>query len=146
MTEEEIMRQRSILAACSVLALASGLLLPTAALAQQPEQDTESSRLEDVTLRVNNQNWLDMHVYVVSSGAPARSLGMVTAHTTREFKLPSAVTQAGTDLRVVADPIGSNELYVSDPVLADPESEVVVTLQGALALSSTSVGPRNAGG
>ena len=49
------------------------------------------------------------------------------------------------DLRIVADPVGGNDLYVSNPVMADPESEVVVALQEELGLSNTRVEERRAG-
>jgi hypothetical protein len=127
------------------MAAAVALLSPMATAAQQVKDATESSLPQDVSVRVENHNWLDMHVYALREGAPARSLGFVTAHSSQVFNLPASVTQAGTDLRVVAEPIGSRDLYVSDPVLADPQSEVVVTLENALDLSNTKVIPQRAG-
>jgi len=133
-----------LLAAITILATATALS-PTAGAAQQSGKETESSRAEQVSVRVDNNNWLDVHVYAVASGAPMRSLGLVTSNTSVVFHLPATVTLAGTDLRIVADPVGGNELYVSNPVMADPESEVVVTLQQELGLSNTRVEERRVG-
>lgn len=133
------MRHLSKLGTCAALAAAVGLLSPAMGVAQEMTQDTESSLPEDVPVRVENHNWLDMHVYAIQTGAPARSLGWVTAHSSKVFNLPGSVTQAGTDLRLLADPIGSRDVYVSDPVFADPQSEIVVTLEDALDLSNTKV-------
>ncbi|MGD8730198.1 MAG: hypothetical protein PVF90_10865, partial [Gemmatimonadota bacterium] len=134
-----------ILGACVTLAAATALLSPAATTAQQVKDQTESSPRRDVPVRVENHNWLDMHVYALRAGAPARTLGWVTAHSSKVFNLPASVTEAGTDLRVLADPIGSRDLYVSDPVLADPESEIVVTLENELDISNTRVVPHRAG-
>lgn len=141
------MKRLSTLGTWTVLALTAGsLLMPAAAAAQESAQASESSAPEQVAVRVENHNWLDMHVYLLEYGRAPRSLGMVMAQGSAVFEVPAAVTVAGTDLRVLADPVGSNDLYVSDPVLADPTSEVVVTLENSLALSNTTVQPhRNAG-
>lgn len=138
------MRRQSMLGTWTAMALVAGsMLLPRVAAAQEAAQADESSRPETVAVRVENHNWLDMHVYVLEYGKAPRSLGMVNAQGSQVFELPAAVTVAGTDLRVLADPVGSTDLYVSDPVLADPASEVVVTLENSLALSKTTVRERN---
>lgn len=140
------MRHRWIPRGRTVAAVATALVLPSAAAAQQSPKETESSKPESVDVRVENNNWLDMHLYALTSGASARSLGVVSAHTSQVFHLPAAVTVAGTDLRVVADPIGTADIYVSDEVLADPESEIVVTLRASLPLSTTILTPRRHAG
>jgi hypothetical protein len=136
------MRIRSIPQGWTVVAVITALALPAAAAAQETPTETESSKPETVDVRVENNNWLDMHVYALTAHVPSRSLGVVSAHSTQVFHLPAAVTVAGTELRVVADPIGSTDIYVSDEVLANPASDIVVTLQASLPLSTTVLAPR----
>lgn len=136
------MRSRSIFGWGAAVVAAGMLVLPATVAAQQTEQDTEADRPQEVAVRVDNHSWLDMHVYALRSDAPLRSLGIVAAQASRVFHLPADVALAGADLRVVADPVGSTGVYVSDAVLADPESEVFVTLENSLGLSHMTVGRR----
>lgn len=132
------MRHRTILGLIAVMAAAT--MAPTAVMAQQ-SRDSEggASQPEAVRVRVSNHNWLDMHVYASVNGQPLRSLGMVTAMGSAELRLPADLTVVGSDLRMVADPIGGNGIYVSRELLVNPGSEVVMVIQNPLALSYTTV-------
>jgi len=135
------MRQ-STFAVLAVIAVTGTVSLPAAA--QGTPQTRQSAT--DVVLRVENHNWLDMHIYVVASGSPLRSLGTVTALSTEELKLPPDVVHAGSDLRLVADPIGMTGVYVSPTLIPNPRSVVVLSIENNLDLTSTSLRPRtNAG-
>lgn len=95
--------------------------------------------LPDPTVIVANHNWLDVHVYASRRAGGRVSLGVVTSNTTREFELPSRFLAAGGDVHVIADPIGSVGRYVTPSIVADPGTNVIVTIENALNLSSASL-------
>lgn len=75
------------------------------------------------TLRVDNQAFQDVNVYVLRSGQRTR-LGTVTGLTTRTFALPRMVVGAGVTVRFLADFIGSSRAPVSEEVLVWEGDEV----------------------
>lgn len=85
-------------------------------------------------LEVTNHNWQDMHIYVQASGQ-RWSLGLVTTNSARSFELPRGVFASGRDVVLVADPIGSNVPYHSDPVLLEPGDRVEWRLENRLSQS-----------
>lgn len=93
-------------------------------------------------LQVANHNWLDVHVYVSREGGPLMPLGIVGSNQSVELAFPRGSLDMGGAIRVVADPIGGNGLYVSPEVVANADDAVVVTIENALPLSFTSVRPR----
>lgn len=134
------MRTRSNFGATALL-LAATALLPMAVAAQEGAQNEPAP----LTVHVENHNWLDMHVYASRAGGPLRSLGMVTSMSSGTFRLPEDLAMAGTDLRMVVDPIGGSGIYVSQPLLASPGGEIVITVQNTLALSYTTLADHPAG-
>lgn len=88
-----------------------------------------------VVVEVNNRNWLDMHIYVVASGQ-RWSLGQVTSHSTGIYELPEGVFASGNDVVLMADPIGSNVAYRSDPILLERGDRVQWNLAHRLSHSS----------
>lgn len=135
------MRQKTILGLVAVMAAST--LLPTAGMAQQSASERQATRPETMSVQVTNNNWQDMHIYASVSGSPIRSLGMVTAMGSDEFRLPPDLAAVGNDLRVIADPVGGNGLYESQTLLVNPGSKVVMTLQNPLDLSYTTVAPKS---
>ena len=87
-----------------------------------------------IRIEVVNNNFADMTIYVMDSGTNFR-LGDVTGKTTGRFTLdPNQVSPSG-GLRLLADPIGSRDAFLSDPVSAGPGSFVVFTVGAALSQS-----------
>lgn len=116
-----------------LVALASGCAAVRGGDDEQP-----SPRETDVTVEVVNQNWQDMHVYVLASGQ-RRSLGMVTSQNSEVFELPRSALASDRDIVFIADPIGSVVAFVSDPVLVQPGDQVRWTIQNRLRHSSVFV-------
>lgn len=116
-----------------LVALASGC-----AAVRGGDDEQQASRETDVTVEVVNQNWQDMHVYVLASGQ-RRSLGMVTSQNSELFELPRSALAADRDIVFIADPIGSVVAFVSDPVLVQPGDQVRWTIQNRLRHSSVFV-------
>lgn len=90
------------------------------------------------TVRVSNNNFSDVTVYVVQSGMRSR-LGMVTGLTTRQFRLPRGMTTDAGDIRIYADPVGGSQGYLSPPVRVRPGQALDLTLGAILNLSSLAV-------
>jgi hypothetical protein len=83
---------------------------------------------------VENTNWLDVVVYSLGSGA-RRRLGTVTSFAKETFRIPRHELFSSAGLRLVADPIGSREVFVSERIIAGPGDRVVLTLAPRLAQS-----------
>jgi hypothetical protein len=79
------------------------------------------------TLRVENQAFLDMNIYVWRSGQRIR-LGTVSGNSTGKFKLPNSLLFGTTALRFQADPIGGNRQPISQEISVSPGDEVVLTI------------------
>lgn len=87
-----------------------------------------------ITVDVNNENFYDMDVYVVSYGLATR-LGTVTGNHEESFVLdPSVVSQ---DLRIVAAPIGGNGRATTGPLVVAPGQTVTFKIAPLLRNSST---------
>lgn len=90
---------------------------------------------------VSNHNFLDVNVYVVRSGMRSR-LGRVTGLSTHRFTLPHAVGDNVADLRILADPVGDTQTYLSPIVRLRPGQSLELTLGATLTHSSLAVWDR----
>jgi hypothetical protein len=79
------------------------------------------------TIRVENQGFLDMTVYVMRSAERVR-LGLAPGGVTTSFVIPADLPQSGTPLRFVADPIGSARASVSDQITVQPGDQVTMVI------------------
>lgn len=98
----------------------------------------DEERDEEISVRVRNNAWNAIHVYVVMGGQ-WESLGMVSSQTSSDYTIPRGMMGGRDEIRLVADPIGSNRGYFSDPILVEPGDLVEWTLQNNLNLSSVFV-------
>jgi hypothetical protein len=101
----------------------------------------ESSRplpLGPTSLRVENNNWLDVTIYVVHDGQRSR-LGSATAAKTTDFSIqPTLLGQLGA-IRLIADPVGETKSIASQRVVVKAGTRLVWTLSTDLSRSSLSV-------
>jgi hypothetical protein len=88
-----------------------------------------------VMVRVENNNWSDMNVYVLRSGTRQR-LGSVSSMTTAKFKLPRHVLVSTEPVRLLADPVGSSRGILSPPLLLNAGQVVEWRVENNPALSS----------
>lgn len=93
------------------------------------------------TVRVTNNNWSNMNVYAVRGTSRFR-LGMVTSMATEVFRLPDALADAG-GMRLLADPIGGSEQFITPTVQVRSGEVVRLELQNQLQVSSISVFARH---
>ena len=91
----------------------------------------------DAAIEVTNYNWADMTVYAVRNGTRVR-LGSVMSMSTEQFQLPRGMVGT-TDMRIMADPVGSRHAYHTRPVLVVPGQTLQLRLENNIELSSVSV-------
>jgi len=79
------------------------------------------TRAGERTVRVviENQNWLDMSVYVQSSNGSRFRVGSVVTGRTEVFEIPTSRIGSGP-FRLLGNPVGGNELTVTDPLVVIP--------------------------
>jgi len=123
----------------SFLASAFGALLLALAVSasaqESPRKAADKPDKDAIKLVVENNNFLDMHVYGMRDGY-YRSLGMVTGLSKAEFTIPESLTIPGGDFQILADPIGGTLSYQTDAIVLGTSKRVDLTIQNDLALSS----------
>lgn len=120
-------------------ALATALLLTACApgVAQTGSSGPSTMR-DEATVKVANQNWSDMVIYVVRSGQRIR-LGEVTSMTARTFRMPRTILGSAGSVSLVADPIGSMHEHVTDRIHVAPGQEIEFRIENHLSISSIAV-------
>ncbi len=123
-------------AALVTLAASTLLSACAGAGAQYVAPHGANRKTEKIEVAVTNNNWMDMDVYVLRGSARMR-LGSVTSMTGAVFEVPRGLNVGSEgNLRLLADPVGSSQTYISDPILVQPGSRVVWSLENTLPLSS----------
>jgi hypothetical protein len=116
------------------VALAAMMTLSACASgARYATEDFASDR--GVGVEVSNHNWMDIVIYAVSGGNRVR-LGTVTTGLDGRFSLPKSMNVQTGNLFLEAHPIGSGEVFRSDPIMVNPGSRILWSLENQLSLSS----------
>lgn len=92
---------------------------------------------EETTVLVENHNWLEMVVYALR-GADRIRLGNVSTGGSAEFRLPRGFT-TGSNITLVADPIGSRTLFRSEPLAVAPGRLLRLRIENNIRQSSVSM-------
>jgi len=81
-------------------------------------------------LKVVNQGFLDMNVYVLRAPVGQRiRLGTATGSSTTEMRIPPDVMLgSNTSLRFIANPIGGSRPSVSSSIMVTPGDEVTLQI------------------
>lgn len=82
-----------------------------------------SGQPERVTLVVENQNYLDMTIYVFN-GAQRRRLGDVPGLSTRTLTIPATMVFGVSSLRFQADPVGGDVSPVTQEITVTEGDEL----------------------
>lgn len=98
----------------------------------------ESGEDAPVEVAVTNYNWSTVHVYAYGGGQRA-SLGLLSTNESATWKVPSSLVSSHRDLRLIAEPVGSSERHVSEPIMFEPGDRIEWTLQNSLVQSSIMV-------
>ena len=130
--------KRVTLLAAAFLAAAAQ---PSWAQSKSEDEPVVASRAWEMpaTLKVQNNNWLDVHVYLVRDGGLPRSLGVVSGPGQSEIELPGEATFTGSLIQILVEPIGGGGSYLSQGLVISPGDRVDLTVQNTLGMSSESV-------
>jgi hypothetical protein len=112
------------------------------AQAVEPEPARDKNTFSEPMARaaalvVENNNWLDAHLYVTRGGVRT-SLGLLTALGKRRFELPAWAKRPGEDFRVLVHLIGGRS-YLTPAVTVYDGEVLEVVVQNNLALSTAVV-------
>src|SRR3954468_5949352 len=96
-------------------------LLGALLLAACTPKPSAAPRLQEppTTVLVENRSWSQQTIYVVQGAQRAR-LGQVAGASSRTFVIPRNVIFGATVLRFIADPLGGNQLPVSQEITVAP--------------------------
>lgn len=133
-----IERSRVVITALAMLALPLVAACASSGGAEQTDQAATSPKSPDrgIPVVVENDNFNDVTIYAMTGSATYR-LGTVTGIQTDTLRMRQAYL-AGGPLRLLVDPIGSLDAYLSDPVVVDQRSEVQLDVGQTLALTTIS--------
>jgi hypothetical protein len=91
-----------------------------------------------VTVHVTNRNLLDVMIYVYAEGRQTR-VGLATASTESEFRVPMTTFGAGSDYRLIGDPIGMRINVTTETLHARAGDIVTWSLEDSFARSTVVV-------
>ena len=139
------MTKRTLHAALLALLVGSSAAVPAQTLRERApvaQNERAPDRAgEPVSVRVTNNNWLDMRIYVVETATLQRRwpLGDVTGLSTARFEIPDHLGAELGHLVLVAEAIGSRERRSTDRLPTWPGARVVWNIQATLSLSFATV-------
>lgn len=91
-------------------------------------------------IRVENYNWADITVRIARDGTGmSQRLGTVGSQQTAQFTVPRGLMAASGRVRLIADPIGGADPFVTAPINVQPGETIEWTLEANLNLSSWTV-------
>jgi hypothetical protein len=97
------------------------------ACSRNSSPDVGEEQVAPTRLRVENQAFLDMTIYVYRSSQRIR-LGTANGNSTTRLTIPKSLIFGATPLRFQADPIGSNRQSISQEITVSPGDEVTLTI------------------
>lgn len=107
--------------------VAMGFLALAGACATKQNPDEPVEPTPPTRLRVENQAFLDMTIYVYRNSQRVR-LGIANGNSTTRMTIPPNLIFGATPLRFQADPIGSNRASMSQEITVSPGDEVTLTI------------------
>ncbi|HEU4584701.1 MAG TPA: hypothetical protein VFR95_03080 [Gemmatimonadaceae bacterium] len=120
------------------MSLPALLLVLSIGCGRKEKEATRPLPTGPTSLRIENQNWLDVNIYVVHDGQRSRLGSATAAHTTQLEIPPTLLGQLGA-IRLIADPVGSPQAITSQAVVVKPGTRLVWTLGTDLNRSSLAV-------
>lgn len=120
------MRRLILLAATAAVAACAQSSTSTASGDVVPS-DT-SARPQAGTLRVDNQAFSDMTIYVIESSGQRQRLGTATGNSTTTLRIPARLLGGARALRFQADPIGGTQAPISQEITVVPGEVIELTI------------------
>ena len=90
-------------------------------------RDRHAPRPEPTTVRVQNQAWTEMTVYVLASGQRVR-LGNVNGNSNTVLRIPDSIVGLGRSVTFMVDPLGSSRTSNSFEIHVRPGEQVTITI------------------
>ena len=109
------------------LMLAMTFMTLLSACSMNKKQDEGAEPVPPTRLRVENQAFLDMTIYVYRSSQRIR-LGVASGNSTSRMTIPQNLIFGATPLRFQADPIGGNRTPISQEITVSAGDEVTITI------------------
>jgi hypothetical protein len=128
-----IIRVAGVTLACALLAGNAGCGL----LSSRHPASTKTTTRSPVLVEVENRNWNDITVYLMTGGLPQR-LGMVTALGNASFEFSAQRLNTSGNLRLRALPVAGRP-FTSETILVMPGQVITWRLENNLDASSLSV-------
>jgi hypothetical protein len=97
------------------------------ACSMNKKEDEALEPVPPTRLRVENQAFLDMTIYVFRSSQRIR-LGVASGNSTTRLTIPRNLVFGATPLRFQADPIGASRTPISQEITVSPGDEVTLTI------------------
>jgi hypothetical protein len=110
------------------LATVVAMLVSVAACSHSLKQPGNDDLEQTTRVRVENQAFLDMNVYVLTDGGARTRLGTVTGNTNQVFVIPSYVVGPANSVRFLVEPIGSSRSPISNSLSIRPGQTVTLTI------------------
>jgi len=124
------------------LVLCTGAIAAVAAGCARHKVEDAAEYEEDLNaptpLTVDNNNWLDVVIFVFHDGELSR-VGTVTAASSTNFFLPAWMIGSSRNIRLLADPIGSDESARTELIHIQPGQFIEWRLESQLARSTVAV-------
>jgi len=111
----------------AVLTLAMAAAALSTGCYQNNDPDTAAEPVPVTWLRVQNQAFLDMTIYVYRNSQRIR-LGQATGNAETKFRIPANLLFGATPLQFQADPIGGRRAPLSQEITVAPGDEVFLTI------------------
>lgn len=132
-------RARAAAGHFAILALAACASGPPAGGDEPTLDNADAEELVETTIVVENRHWSDVTVYLYRRSSRAR-LGTVTSNSTQTFRVPIGMGGGkAVDLSLLADAIGSEEEFRTDPLVVLQGQEVLLRLEVRMVHSSVSI-------
>lgn len=121
-------------------ALLAGLLAAAACAGprRRVAEPDETAWGEAFVLTLNNRHWLDVNVFVQHDGEASR-VGMVTASSSASLVLPRWLLGDAGLIRIIAEPVGAEGRFTTEPLRVELGQEVVLNVESTLSQSNYSV-------
>ena len=110
------------------LATVIAMLVTVAACNHAAKQPGDDDLEQPTRVRVENQAFLDMNVFVLTEGGARTRLGTVTGNTNQVFVIPAYVVGPANSVRFLVEPIGASRAPISNSLSIRPGQTVTLTI------------------
>ena len=124
---------RNIRHHCAVL----GAAALVAACASGTNRGPSKLEPKEISLTVSNQNWLDVDSFGIR-GTSRYRLGEVGGNASATLGIPTHLIVHGA-VQLMADPVGSDDIYVSEMITVTPDQTVELTVAPRIRMSTYAV-------